>query len=77
MGETMSQYYRKWIIEILKVNGPSTARRIQSLMSHRRYCPSMHQLGNYLGKYVDFVKLDEFKPTADTGNVAVWGLKND
>ena len=52
----MGKMVMKWIEEAL-TKKPMTAIEIMETMSHRKSCPSMHQLGNYLGKSSKFEKL--------------------
>ena len=75
----MSKMVKVWIKDALK-NGPLTATQIMDSMAHRRSCPSMPQLGNYLAKSREFEKLPkEARQGYMAGGaswVAVWRLRD-
>tara|TARA_Y100000401_G_C8321545_1_gene225571 strand:- start:1253 stop:1480 length:228 start_codon:yes stop_codon:yes gene_type:complete len=74
----MSKMVLKWIEEALQ-DGPMTAGGIMETMSHKKSCPTMHQLGNYLAKSKQFEKAPlEVKQAYMGGGsswVAVWRLR--
>lgn len=74
----MSKMVIEWI-ELALQDGPLTASLIMDTMSHKRSCPTMHQLGNYLAKSKKFEKVPiEVKQEYMTGGssyVSQWRLK--
>ena len=74
----MSKLHIRWLEESLQ-EGPKTASQIMFEMSHRRSCPTMYQIGNYLAKWPQFQALTQIRQEYMTGNratVTLWKLKN-
>ena len=54
----MCKMHIRWITQALSLGKPLTAREILETMIHRRSCPTMNELVNYLAKFPEFKRYD-------------------
>ena len=61
----MCKMHKRWVILALSPGNPLTAREILETMIHRRSCPTMNELVNYLAKYPEFKRYDIERDTPE------------
>jgi hypothetical protein len=73
----MCKMHIRWIESALSERN-MTSREIMETMVHRRSCPTMNELSNYLSKNPKFYIVREVNQryiTRAASSVAIWGMR--